>query len=556
MQDPINANLSKPAFDQLPFELEHQAFEQWLSQISTDDEILALQNLQAVLTIMSTSSMPAQFRYDCLKQFLKLDRQLSVALQSSLQNSNFPFSEKNTEIIKLSAGFAIEAANNFLILCKNKDFKGNDLFSKKDKAQIVYHAIDYKTRLFLNLSMLYRNVNKGYWHSCFMLYLFAKQNDVLTAEINEQKDSFISAFKHLLIFELCNTQQFNTIEILDIFYLLKKLAHKVTLLNSNPEKKFQGLPVINLRIDSAPYLPSENTNQQDIYLYFISSLELIKYLHQLVNENRSNFNLSKNVLLRLIKTLTLNQHRRSAREPAKGSLKMIVGFDNIKSYLQKEKEPDPSQNETKTFELDQIGLTLADVDYQADFNRLKSDRDAHNIISGSSDEFSTMEYIDNKDIWNTQPTKSNSKPKDKTEGIYTMNAQLYDKSMSGFRLSLKKPKMETRVGEIIGILLKNSLLITVIRRILQVQENETHLGIEILGTEAKLLTILHTGNIDSTQALLIKGKSEKLCFIIREHDFDNEAFIFSTEDEKISKYRVEKNLHSFSEFKLLEVTLN
>ncbi|MCF6253066.1 MAG: hypothetical protein L3J75_17635 [Methylococcaceae bacterium] len=170
------------------------------------------------------------------------------------------------------------------------------------------------------------------------------------------------------------------------------------------------------------------------------------------------------------------------------------------------------------------------------------------IISG---DIGGIDEVTNTEIWGSQnqlleEQEQNKKPVE--------NAEFLDKSTTGFQLCLKDEKLAIKVGDIVGLIMPETLVITVVRRIIQALETETLVGVETLGDFSDLLHIINTDNKGAIWVLYLNSNEETESIVIKTTDFNNEAYLFADNNEKITKYRVEKQLNASAMMRHLKVS--
>ena len=527
----------------LPFSLNEMSFIGWIGDLDLDNKEETLSSVSSALKELKQTPIKEELRYLFLQKLGAIVEQLSLQLQESYKNSLFPFSKQDTSNIELSAICAMEIAQNYKVLCESKGFKSKQMFTPKQKSQAVYNGIRSLAKQLLYKSMLYQKPGQGFWELSFLLYLFAKQNDVLELEIDFTQSCFLSVFKQILLFELSNTQQFNTEELLAVFSVLDQFSHHTLLLNKAPEKKFRGLPYINFRTDAPPALLKEDVAQQPYFLY-ISSLNVMKTLVEQSTNKVLLKQCNKSTLMRLTKALTMNQQRKSERDNVDDGFYALVGFEKVKKLLL-------AKNKTKSSKKVLAPGEVRDLDFDIEANEIqhinpeefRTEREANLTISTESH---IVEYVENTDIWLSKKERARQKAKKAVA-----NAALVDKSSSGYQLSLKG--VTTKVGDIIAVVIADNIEATVVRRIVQRKADEIQVGVEVLGNNVELLHILDRQN-KSVPALYLKKENAVESIIIGINDFKNEEYLFVDINDKMDRFRVEKQLNLSSVFIHIKVS--
>lgn len=316
----------------LPFSIDNESFSTWLVDLDTTDKVETLEALLPILNALKKITIKPDIRFFFLEKISTLAFQFSEELQENYIKNYFPFSTNDTLKVNLSIHCAIEVAENYSLIAKDKCFKTKNTFSPQQKALALYNGIRAMASVLLYKAMLYEKPGKGFWSLCYLFYLFATQNKMTELCPDNINNCFINVFKQLLIFELSNIQQFTTEEIHTTFNLLGNFSDHINLFSKVPENKIHSVPFFNLRTDLPPSISKTITPEQSPHLFYISSIDLIKRLIGLI-ELKNNMSYSNKIMvLRLIKTLTMNQHRRHEREPIDSEIFAEIGFDEFNQF--------------------------------------------------------------------------------------------------------------------------------------------------------------------------------------------------------------------------------
>jgi len=505
----------------LPFSLDKEAFSIWLERQDKKDKLEVLQVFLGILKTLTNTKIKPDIRAFILEELSALVFQFSEQLQASYRKSYFPFSAEDTLKVEVSSKCMIEIAENYALICKDIGFKTEVIFSPAEKALILVNAIQSMVNVMLYKALLYKKLGKGFWSLCYLFYLFAKQNEVMELAPDQGDTCFIKVFKQLLVFELSNTQQFNTEEIHLIFDLLSSVSDKVDLLPMVPEKKVNSVPSLNLRVGAPPAVSKEIIQQSSPYLYYVSNLNLIKQLFELSADKRNTAYNNRIMLLRLIKALTMNQHRQNDRKLADNELYAEIGLDKFSQFLlHKEESHDERFGYRNEIE---AGLSL---------------------LKGPGEE--KVEYFESADIWSAENTEPEAQP----------NIKVIDQSRLGFCLRLLEQHPGTKVGDIIHLKVLPTDVVTVVRRINTTRSNEVIVGVEVLGYDPELLHIMDIDNEGAKTACILVDIDGQESIIMKATAFTNQEYLVVDRNDKILRYRVENILNSStSTIKHLEVKL-
>ncbi len=524
----------------LPFSIDKMSFIGWMGDLDLENKVETLKYLSKTLTTLRHELINPEDRVFFLQKLSELVEQFSQQLQETYKNNYFPFSEQNSNQLKLFANCETEIANNYAVLCEAKDLTFTNVLNQPQKALIIYGGIQAQAKVLLYQSLLYQKPEQGFWSLCFLFYTFAKQNNILDFELESHRSRFISVFKQILLFELSNIRQFNTGELFSIFHLLNKLSDHAELLNKVPDKKFKGIPCINLSVDAPPSLLNQDAQQEHSYLFYISSLNVIKQILDQFSNNNVLESCNKSTLLRLIKALTMNYQRNSERELIDEWLFASIGFDKVKAYVLETENLEQGKGNLAPVEIQNLNFDIQKIDTsknKADIYR--SERDAYVGLSTGS---VILEDIKSSDIWLDNKDRAEQESK-KT----VVNTGLVDKSSTGFKLTLNG--VATKVGDIIGIIISEIIVITIVRRIAKIQGNTLQVGVEIVGKNPEILHFGDSRNKKGVTALYLKGDDVE-SIIIGINDYQNEDVLFF---DKKASFRVEKQLFMTSIVRHLKV---
>jgi len=536
----------------LPFSIDINSFTSWLESQNGKNKLETLQNLSTILTALKKTTIAPDTRNFFLEKISPLVFQFSEQLQSSYLESYFPFSESDTLKINLSNTCAFNLAENYALICKDSCFKVQALFSSEQKAIILFNAIKAMAIILFYKAIVYEKPKKGFWSLSFLFYLFAKQNNLLElAPTHAPNSCFIKVFKQLLVFEMSNTQQFNTEQIHIIFNLLNNLSDQVHLLPVLADKKVNTVPYINLKSDTPPSILKQAITEETPYLFYVSSLNLIKQLFNISANNKKTPYNHKIIIIRLIKALTMNQHRKNERELADNELFVEIGFDKFTEFLL-HKESLLNTKGVISYEVRDLSVDeqLA-KDTHDEIYGFRSEQEAS--LSFTSDPDDPVKDIKNTDIWSMQEESPTPKQEKKDD----TNATLIDKSNLGFCVRLRDQNIALKVGDIIHLLIPPTSVATVVRRIISTAVGEVIVGVEVLGYDAELLHVMDIDNKGAKKACALVSIDGVESIVIKADEYKNEEYMYVDRNEKILRYKIEKVLESSSsQIKHLKVSLS
>ncbi len=538
----------------LPFSIDEQSFQQWIDNLDLNHEIESLESLSSTLQALNHILMPPKTRYFFLHKIATLIEKFFQQLQLNYKNSFFPFSEIETQKIELSTLCSLEIVNICALFCNDRTINNNKTFTEQQLALIIYRGIYFQTQVIFFKSMLYKNFEQGFWHVSFMFYLYAKQNNILDLKLKNQTACFINTFKHLLVFELSNPHCLNTDEIIAVFQLLKNLSSKVEIISRTPEKQLKNIPFIDLISDAPPSFLNNDDSQVQTYHYYISSLKIIKNLHQLSLKKTNPADYTKTFLEKLINTLRFNQQRSNERNQITDQIDIVTGFDKIINFLQT--IPESGYSAPKKNQELQFNFNIDEKNYSESTENIRSVSQAHTAFTSQNENnvapLENLKKIESTDIWNT--IESEPEPQKTTHKNISATVKLFDKSETGFRISIIDTNVATKVGDLIGIINEDVIVITIVRRILQIDRHESHFGVELLGNNVDFLKLINTGNESATMGIYLKNSDAVRNIILKSSVFQNEAFLFSNNNDKIVRHQVESQINLSPTLTLLTVS--
>jgi|GEM_PF-1832495 len=540
----------------LPFSIDEQSFSIWLAEIEKQDKVNCLQALTDTLKQLKKATVPADIRSVFLEKIATIVFKVSEQLKKTYIKSYFPFSEEDKLKVSLSTNCAFEMAENYALICKDTSFKSKVIFSQTQKELILLNSIQAMANVLLYKAIVYEKPKKGFWSLCYLFYLFAKQNEALESSVTQGKASFVQVFKQLLVFELSNTQQFNTEEIYTIFNLLNSLTGQVKLLSSVPEKALNSTPCINLRVGVAPAVSKDVSHEPSPYIFYISSLDLIKQLFDLSVHKKSMPYKDKVLVFRLIKALSMNQSRKNKRELADNELLAEVGFDKFIEFLLHQE----SLLETKgviSYDVNDLSIDKPKVDKNLDdsFDVKSGIGNSLSLHIEDDDESVAVESIDSSEIWVAKETKVEIE--EVVEEEHFTNAVLIDQSKLGFCIRLQEEGVVTKVGELIHLSISSISIVTVVRRIIATDNDDVMVGVEVLGYDPEILHIMDIENKSSKNACVLVNLEGVESIVIKVDDYHNEKQLYVDRNEKVLCYQVEKTFETSTAIvKHLKVSLS
>ena len=549
-----SSNLSRlfpscPAYQglALPFAIDEMEFSQWLNAVSNFDDSPKCHQIFQVLQILNEKYPPERKLIPGRTRLFFLEKMGAVLTTGTNNLTQFPISNdvatrelSETELAKseISVWGSLELANAYALLSEEDWFKDNQYYTASEKTLILTNGIQAMGRALLYISQTYTKPQVHFWNRCFQFYRLAQINHLLDSETNPSMYALENAFKRVLVFSLCNVNQFSVQEMRAIFDLLGQYAMYAGLLKSVPKKKFKGIPSINLKGNGPPVIVDENSDSFNPDRLYIATVTVAsKILEATYDKRARHIPTDRLMLLRLAKTLTLNEQRKDFREAAQGMPLGVIGFENIIDYLRvKDRDDKNLKIETREIGLAKPG-EIRDLDFKIiNPDDEKSSVAAKTVPKSPSKAFQVIEFADPADIWKTN----------KPQPVIQTSVRLIDKSAKGYGMLWTDILIKPKVGSVIGILHK-TMAIGLIRWLVQSKETGMFIGVQVLGSTAAAVKVYNPGFPDNeVNAVYLPGGddySQAASLIIMNREFRPAEFIFLRNNNKNIRYRLVKQLH-------------
>jgi cyclic-di-GMP-binding protein len=534
----------------LPFAIDEMAFSAWLKSLANAGDMAKSQQILQVLQTLNNAYPPERKLIPGRTRLFFLEKMGSVLATATAMLTNFPnitdsssgSTDDESARSEISVWGSLELANAYSLLGLEDWFKEDGYYSIQEKTLILCNGIQAMARGLLFIFQTYTKPYVYFWHKYFQFYRLAHVYRLTDSEFNPNAKTIENAFKRVLVFALSNTNQFSPQEMRTIYDLLGHYSAHASLLKSVPKKKFKGIPSIHLKGNGPPTISDDDSDNHDPDRLYIATVTVAsKILEATYDKRAQHLPTDRLMLLRLAKTLTLNEQRKDFREATRGNHLGIMGFENIVEFLlSKEVERQRVNTAIGSFDPNRPG-ELRDLDFEITSTEgkegetgvePKTEKLASTLVPAA---FQIIEFTDPADIWkNSQPA------------AHEVNMRLVDKSTKGYGLLWTDTHIKPRVGSIIGIVHK-TLSIGLIRWLAQSKETGMFMGVELLGINATTVKVSNPGYPDDeAYAIYLPGEgvvkqAASLIFINKE--FRPEEFIFLNKNLKNVRYRQTKQLH-------------
>ncbi len=547
----------------LPFAIDEMAFSNWLSELIKSENISKCRQILQVLQTLNTNYLPERKLIPGRTRLFFLEK-LGAALTASTidltrfdSSSDITTPDGNAQDItnsEISVWSTFELAAAYTLLSQEDWFKEDRYYSIEEKTLILANGIQAMGRGFLYICQTYTKPHVHFWSRCFQFYRLAQLNRLLEPDVNPAAHIIDNPFKQVLVFSLCNSNQFSTQEMRVIYELLGQYAMYVGLLRSVPKKKYNGIPAINLKGNGPPIITNENSETFNPDRLYIATVTVAsKILEATYDKRARHLPTDRLMLLRLAKTLTLNEQRKDRRESAQGTPLGVIGFENIIDYLETKQRGEAKDVKVESRDVSTIiPGEIRDLDFEI---IVPDEQKADTVGRGGQGlgqaqpaaAFQVIEFADPADIW--QKTK-------KQLPNLESSVRLVDKSAKGYGLLWTDTLVKPKVGSVIGILHK-SMTVGLVRWLVQSRETGMFIGVELLGGNAAVVNAYNPGfPDDEVKAIYLPGNdayNQAPSLIIMTRIFQPAEFIFLRNSQRNIRYRLVKQIHLTSYINHIEI---
>ena len=544
----------------LPFPIDELEFAIWLNTLSGSDDMTKCEGIFQVLQTLNNDYPPERQLIPGRTRLFFLEKLGSMLTATTTQltySPSFPDVADKSEAddnesarSEISVWTSLELANAYSLLGMEEWFKDKDYYTLDEKSSILTNGIQAMGRSLLYISQTYRKPYAYFWHKCFQFYRLARLYRLNDLAANHGGQAIENAFKRVLVFALCNSNQFAPSEMRAIYELLGVYAPYASLLKSVPKKKFKGIPSIHLKGSAPPLIADDDSDapDQDPDQMYIATVTVASKILEATNDRRAqHLPTDRLMFLRLAKTLTMNKQRKDPRETAQGNHVGIMGFNNVTEYLRsKEIETQNALAEIGSFDPSRPG-ELRDLEFEIAMPNRKSDDNTDKAsLKGTPLAFQVVEFTDPADIWKSAPRQDNTET----------NLRLLDKSATGYGLLWTDNAVRPKVGSIIGVMHK-SLTIGLVRWLARSKETGMFMGVELLGANATTVKVTNPGYPDDFAIAIYLASRDtakqtaSLVFVNK--GFRPSEFIFIHKNHRNMRYRLTKQLHLTSLINHVEV---
>lgn len=472
----------------------------WLNALNALEPTSAAEKVLQVIGAFDQGDIKTSLKIKLLLTIYQYVPQLVKNIQKSYIDSSLPLSEQAAHDVELVVWIYMQLARGFR-QCKLK----YTVLGKEHQAGLLYISLEALNEALLHISLSYKTPMHGFWGLCYELYARAEQANLTHVEITwggREDKNIAKIFKQLLIFHLCDTQQFRSRDMLMLFGCLGDFAGVARVL-ANYQTAWQSVVcVFNVNKDFPPQKINSSDPRDDLSERFITTVNVAKDMHQALQQQASGNNalraINQEVMLRALNALGLARKRKYTRVFEKNALDGLVGLERLIEYLSDEntlrvivpeapRRPNVSAKSSvnqyeERFNLVPAGEELAHQRRDA-LKKVPQPNKQMDKLFKYADAASTS-FTQQKEPLTQAPTVH--KPE-----IELCKFEMQDSSAKGYGLITQLTSAQVRVGDLIAILASKSGRIEVgfIRRVNQMPKQYLHLGVEVIGFESELVFV-------------------------------------------------------------------
>lgn len=512
----------------ITFKMEEQSISEWLIHLSNYDgkeaclqTLLLLQAINKAKLDVKTKTRFLNIVHDYLTHFIG-------SLINPCWDVGFPLTFEEREYAEAITWNYLTLGESFFNIAKEADKKVDELFS-------LYAAIKYFGQAQLHIAAIYCFPSDGFWQTVYQIYAHAEKRKLLDDSINklELKNVTINIlFKQILVFQICDTNQYRPRDMRTIFNFLFHTCNVVSIQKKTSYE--QGLFLFDLSSDNPSINFKKSMLKQGDSIRYFSPVILASNILNIIKQGDVWTGVAKSIntslFLRVVKTLEQTQKRKYDRTHNHNKAFAVIGFYHIICFL---------RNVTpETANLPHLKEQIV--------NKLKLFSD-NPIEPKKVIAFERDNYINNDTLKNKLFNDSTNI----TEPSFIKELTILDNSVKGYSVNWDQTDFKVQIGDVFGLILgktKKRLEIALIRRITMISPNDYKFGAEVIGFESEVVYISHNKEIaDGCWGVLVLGimelnEPDTLLYPINRFKTGDKIYLFRKKGTAL--YLLTKELHS------------
>lgn len=488
-----------------------QTLSEWLQRLSVNELEHSTRKICSLLQALQQSNLKPAVQAELLSEIMEYTKQFEYRVEYIYLDSALPLEEYPQHCVEWLVWCYLEMADCFFMLAEKTEQPAKE-------ANCLYWALHALSRAYLHTVAIYFDPVDGFWYRCNRIFALAETKGLLNIKIScteFAEHSINHLYKLLMVFSVCDLRQFRPREMRRVFEFLSQHVHPLEIGREVGEDSLKGTYQIDLGTDSSP----QNLDKIGEYTAnpanrFFATAKFARMIYRQLKKDRSRSGQPKpvdmTVLTRMIKSLALVSTRQYQRKDEQYQLQGIIGFNNIKTYLGRDKDVkakpthedlipprpgEPITYDTSQFELVGEGEELV-YHMSANLKRqFKRDTQMRRIMSASGDLSKKVP------IWGKQPVTK--KTVVETNAFSTLNT-----SAKGYGVAVINRQAKVTVGEIFTVVIEPGpeYEVSIIRHIRRLSTEKLYIGAELIGFAKEVVTLRGTGQKKKeSKALFLPG---------------------------------------------------
>lgn len=482
------------------FDLDEQGVKQWLDALPNDEPYKSGEAIYHMVQALNGEIIEPVTKARIFEIITEQEIKIENQLQDAYLKSSLPLGKWEFEIVEMLIWLNYELAKGYADAANQT----NGISKKKWTSILIYHALSSLNRAFLILCEVYCKPFEGFWRLSYQLFEKAEQENLLDVAIPRQRQTIEDIFKHILILEMCGTNQYRNRHINMISNTLLKNIKKAKISEAIQPKYMQSYCTFDINSDDPPHRIFHSGYEHGDSIRFITSVVMARKIYadlkRNVTKNQSTSSVKQKILKNVVNTLGMSQQRKSERTKIGLECTGIVGLKQIIKYLRLEKKDQKEQSNAE------ILLT--------------------SVITPFS-------------------TENNSRD----VGVSFCDVEILNSSPQGRKIICKSNHVQIKNGEIIGIYIDFSKRVELglICRLENIDNEKFGLGIKMLSLETKLTFIRSASKNDIViRALFLPGTKsiqKNDCVLFRSKHFKSGDEVILHHGDRRQIGRLGKILH-------------
>lgn len=501
------------AIDALPFDLNEQAFNDWLGGLSFRNSFLACNKLYSALKALDRIVVDLKFEFLFFHSIVPVVDNFAERLEFSYVDSGFPLTEEALAHVEILVWTYMHLTTRFSRLYRKLDAEG-ERWTQIEKADTLYRAFYTAALVQLYANEVYILVHDGFWQVLFQNYLQVEKANLFNHCLSESEDNdptIDSVFKQILIFDICDTNCFRSREMKNLYVLLKRFSEKAVIMKNPPALHDTGVFQFNLNSDMNPQKWRPEMTAGDDFRRFVDVVPVAKSLYGSLRHSENNRNtlqsINKDLLFKVVTMLSRGQQRKATRFATQGDAAGFIGFNNTVSIIAKARGktadhliPAPKYDPRIAGHWKEPDFDLVPLGDEFE-HHLQLKRNHRGSVNSK-----TMKIFQAGKLLKSQEegwAEANSERNRLKEDISIGHFDVCNSSIKGYGLHWRSGANKVKIGEIFGIEQDQGKRyeIGLVRRIAIHSDQTLRLGIELIGFESDIVWLVRSG-VDKSQGVL------------------------------------------------------